>query len=80
MMLVGTSSRFDPDSLALLQAVFDDCCRKLDGFSGASDRSQLRVKRQLVAARIMALAETGVTDPDQLERQALAGLLPGSPH
>jgi hypothetical protein len=81
MMLLGTSSKLDPECLILLQAVFNNCCKKLSRTHGrVSDRAQVRIKRELVAARIMALAEKGVSNPDQLEKQALAGLLPRYPH
>jgi hypothetical protein len=69
----------DPESLALLQAVYDSCRRKLEGVYGGGDGSQLTDRLKLAAKRIMDLAEQGVTDPEQLEKQALAGLLPDYP-
>jgi hypothetical protein len=44
------------------------------------DGSQLTARLQLATKPIMDLAQEGVIDPEQLEKQALAGLLPEYPH
>jgi hypothetical protein len=63
-----------------LLEVFEECRRKLKGVYGGGDGSQLNDRLQLAATRIMGLAQQGLSDPDQLEKRALAGLLPEYPH
>jgi hypothetical protein len=75
-VLPDSSKTLEPDALALLQSVFDSCLNKLEGVYG----EEFTARRALVATRIMSLAQQGVFDPDQLEKQALAGLLPEYPY
>ena len=74
-MSLGCSRIMDAESLVLLQTVFDDCMHKLEGVWGR-DASRSTARRGLVAKRIMDLAQRGILDPEQLEEEALTGLLP----
>jgi hypothetical protein len=78
-MSLGSSRIMDAESLLLLQAVFDDCMHKLEGVWDR-DPSRSAARRGLVAKRIMDLAQEGILDPDQLEQEALTGLLPDNWH
>jgi hypothetical protein len=79
-MFVARANVREPHSLVSLRAVFDTCLERLEALYGECDRSQLIARQQLIATRIIDAAEQGVTDPDQLEKRALAGLLPEYPH
>ena len=79
-MSVASVNSGDCCSLPFLRSVFDECLQKLDAVYGECDRAQLVNRQQLIGTRIIELAEQGITDPDQLEKRALAGLLPEFPH
>jgi hypothetical protein len=70
-MLLGNFPTLHPETLPLLQTVFEKCRRKLHDAYGRGDRSQLRMKEELVAARIRSHAKQGVRDSDELEKHAL---------
>jgi hypothetical protein len=69
----------DPETLKRLQEVFEKCRLRLEGVYGGGDGSQLNDRLRLAAKRLTDLAQEGVVDPDLLEKQALAGLLPEYP-
>jgi hypothetical protein len=76
-MVLEDSNSLDPETLSLLTTVYDRCMCKIEGVYGGD--LTVPARRQLVAGRLMGLAQQGVTDPDQLATRALAGLLPEYP-
>jgi len=78
-VLVDSSIAIDPETLALLQGVFDKCVGKLELLYG-SDSSLLNARRPLIAKRLIILTEQGVADPGLLEKRALLGLIPDYPY
>jgi hypothetical protein len=71
-----SSKPLNPETLTLLEGVFERCIRKIERQYG-EDSTQMTARRPVVATRLISLAQQGVKDPDLLETQALAGLLPG---
>lgn len=59
---------FDPDTAAMLGAVFDKAIASLH------DTGQPEIVREAIARRIIALAAKGERDPDNLCKAALAAL------
>ena len=59
---------FDPETLAVLRAVFDEACLALP--AGRHTQSM----RSRLAERILSKAGQGERDPDQLRAYALTGI------
>jgi hypothetical protein len=59
---------FDPETLNALGLAYDKARRHLH------DTGQPAVVQELIAERIIAIAKTGLSDPDQLAQRALADL------
>jgi hypothetical protein len=64
---VGLPS-FDPEDTTLVCKVFDDICRELHG-SGQSDNV-----KEIVATRIIQLANRGERDPEKIREAILTSL------
>jgi hypothetical protein len=62
---------FDPDTLRVLQKVFDEAAAALP--SG----EQTQRRKAILASRILSLASSGETDPARLRTAALSAVLPG---
>jgi hypothetical protein len=77
--MLDSSITIDPETLRLLQGVFNRCVGKLEHLYGPNS-SQLSARRPLIATRLISLTEQGVADPDLLEKQALVGLIPEYPY
>lgn len=58
-------SAFGPDAIALMVTAYEDCLRTLK-----LDRSDPQT--EAIAKKIIEIAQTGVRDPAQMRRQALA--------
>jgi hypothetical protein len=68
-MLAGSRS-FDPETLRVLQSVFEEAAAALP----ADERSEQR--RMDLASRILSLASSGETDPVRLRTAALLHVVP----
>jgi hypothetical protein len=62
------NSAFDPDTVKLLGAAFEEVCRTL----GLAERNDSL--RDAVARKVIEIAQTGVRDLGQLREQTLAAL------
>jgi hypothetical protein len=74
-MFIANPNGRNSETLISLRAVFDECLQRVESTYGEYNRSTLIETQQLIAARIIDLAEQGITDPELLEKKALAGLL-----
>ena len=65
---------FDPDAIEALGAAYDKACRSLH------DIGQPAIVQEVIARRIIQVAQTGERNPDRLCAQALLalGFLPSS--
>jgi hypothetical protein len=63
---------FDPETLRILQRVFDEAAAALP----AAEQTQER--KALLASRILSLALGGETDPVRLHTAALLAIVPGA--
>jgi hypothetical protein len=71
------SAVFGPEEIRRMQTAFDRSWRALSfAFSEAPSSAEADRVRQLLARRIVDLAQTGETDPVTLSNQALAQLPP----
>jgi hypothetical protein len=61
---------FDPDTLRILQSVFDEAAAALP------DHEQTPERKAVLASRILSLALSGETDPVRLRTAALLAVLP----
>jgi hypothetical protein len=77
-MYVANPYGRNSETLSSLRAVFDECLQKVESIYGECARSTFIQRRELIAIRIIDLAEQGVTDPELLKKKALVGLLPES--
>jgi hypothetical protein len=68
LKFIPPDTAFDPDTTALLGAVFDKTIAALH------DDWQPEIVREAIAKRIIALAAKGERDPDHLCRAALSAL------
>jgi hypothetical protein len=75
-MFVANLNGRNSETLSSLRTVFDECLQKVESVYGECNRSTLIERQQLIATRIINLAEQGITDPELLEKRALVGLLP----
>jgi hypothetical protein len=62
---------FDPDTLGILQSVFEEAAAALPRHEQTPER------KSVLAARILALASSGETDPVRLRSAALLAVLSG---
>ena len=65
---------FDPEAIEVLGAAYDKACRSLH------DIGQPAIVREVIARRIIQVAQTGERNPDRLCAQALLalGFMPSS--
>lgn len=59
---------FEPSDIAAIAAAFDETCRTLQLAAGAP------IVREVVAKRVIELAQRGVRDPEKLQTEALKAL------
>lgn len=59
---------FDPESTQSLCLAFDKVC------SGVAERNRSEFVKELIARRVIALAERGERDPDKLAQAAASAL------
>jgi hypothetical protein len=71
---------FDPDRLNLLITVYDECLQRLVTWYSVTQPSELHGMNVTVAKRVIAAAESGIVDPEEMREVALVGLLPESLH
>ena len=64
-----SGATFEPETLALLQRVFDDVWRDLGSDATATEPTDIR--RNKIAERLMAAASQGERDPTKLKAAAL---------
>jgi hypothetical protein len=69
---------FDPDRLNLLTTVYDECLQQLITCYAVARPSELRGMTVTVAKRVIAAAESGIVNPEEMRDIALVGLLPDS--
>jgi len=69
---------FDPDRLNLLMTVYDECLQQLITCYSVTEPSELRDMTVTVAKRVIAAAESGIVDPEEMRKVALVGLMPDS--
>jgi hypothetical protein len=58
---------FDPDIISVMSTAFKDVCKALEA---ASDRSD--VTKEMIATKIIQLAQGGETDPNVLRERVLS--------
>jgi hypothetical protein len=69
---------FDPDRLNVLMTVYDECLQQLITWYSVTQPSELHGMNLTVAKRVIAAAESGIVNPEEMREVALAGLLPDS--
>jgi hypothetical protein len=69
--MFATDRSFDPDTLRVLQRVFDEAAAALPS------EEQTQERKAILASRILFLASTGETDPVRLRTAALLAVVPG---
>jgi hypothetical protein len=69
---------FDPDRLTVLMTVYDECLQQLITWYSVTQPSELHGMNLTVAKRVIAAAESGIVNPEEMREVALAGLLPDS--
>jgi hypothetical protein len=74
----GRRSAFGPETVRVLQNIFDDCVLKLGLVQRTKHSYHLQLEEQL-ARRIITAAERGIERREQIEALALDGLLPPIP-
>ena len=66
-----TGQAFDPETVQAMSAAFDMACKSLR-LHGRSDPAS-----EILAKKIIELAQRGVRDPDALSKRAVEELRPG---
>jgi hypothetical protein len=69
---------FDPERLNVLMTVYDECLQQLITWYSVTHPSELHGMNLTVAKRVIAAAESGIVNPEEMREVALAGLLPDS--
>jgi hypothetical protein len=69
---------FDPERLNVLMTVYDECLQQLITWYSVTEPSELHGMNLTVAKRVIAAAESGIVNPEEMREVALAGLLPDS--
>ena len=67
------SKAFDPDTLVIIEAAFEDACTKLKQIR------QDKVSRDALAQRILEFAGAGERDPARLSARAVAAIIRTEP-
>ena len=70
LRFIQPDNAFDPETIALLGSIYDEAIAELD------ERADLEIVREVIAKRIIHLAQKGERDPIRLRRAALAALRP----
>ena len=70
LRFIQPDNAFDPKTIALLGSIYDEAIAELD------ERADLEIVREVIAKRIIHLAQKGERDPIRLRRVALAALRP----
>jgi hypothetical protein len=70
--MFATDRSFDPDTLRVLQRVFDEAAAALPSDEQTPER------KAILAARILSLASGGETDPVRLRTAALLNVVPAA--
>jgi len=70
LRFIQPDNSFDPETIALLGSIYDEAIAELD------ERADLEIVREVIAKRIIHLAQKGERDPIRLRRVALAALRP----
>jgi hypothetical protein len=68
LKFIPSDRSFDPETLTILVEAYDLT------MSALHDRGQPEIVREIIARRIMELAEKGERDPERLSRAALAAI------
>ena len=69
---IGTNSSFDPEAIKMLAAAFDDAWEAVQRSGGTLSRpSYAGAIREILAKRIIEMAQRGQTDPQRLSEDAL---------
>jgi len=68
LKFIGPENAFDPETVALLSEAYDKA------IGGMDDQGLPAIVCEMIAKRIIALATTGVRDPERLYAAGLAGL------
>jgi hypothetical protein len=68
------SRAFHPETLILLQQVYDECLKELVTIFEVSEPSELNGIKDELALRIVVAFEEGMADPKEIQALALHGL------
>ena len=66
---------FGPETLILLQEIYDECLKELVTVFAVTDASELHGIQGQVALRIVSAFEEGMTDAKEIQHLTLHGLL-----
>ena len=68
LQFIRQNDAFDPETTALLGAVYDSAIAKING------QAELEVVGELVARRIITMASIGERDPERLRKAAAVAI------